>query len=104
MDPELDEAESSSSISSIESPSEDEQGGLTDEQIQSNIRTLSQIVTANPADYQSRLQLIGLLRQQEEEDDLAYHREALAKHFPLGARTFSSLSPQVPFPCHFEQF
>lgn len=107
MDPYADVDDAESSVSSIEEEeAEVEQGGggLTEEQIESNIRTLSQIVTNNPADYQSRIQLIGLLRQQEEFDDLAHHREALAKHSPLGASTTSLLLPYAPLLAHLEQF
>jgi RNA recognition motif-containing protein len=58
--------------------------GLTDEQIKSTINLLSQVVANSPNDYQSHIQLIGLLRQQGEFEEVTSQREQLASLFPLG--------------------
>lgn len=83
--------------SSVESESSDG-GDLTDEQIESTIRLLKRVVETTPKDYQSRVQLIGLLRQQGDLEEATEHRETLATLFPLGESTYctdcSSFAPQ----------
>ena len=78
------ESESDKSVSGSESS---EHGGLTDEQIESTIRLLSQVIESSPNDYQSRVQLIGLLRQHGDMENATLHRETLTELFPLGEST-----------------
>lgn len=77
-----------------------EDGGLTDEQILSTIRTLTQVVEATPSDYQSRVQLIGLLRQQGLLEEATQHRETLATLLPLGESTSSKELVPPAFQTH----
>jgi len=99
-DPYADLDELKTSDETTSSSESDEDGGLTDEQIESTIRLLSQVVEASPNDYQSRIQLIGLLRQQGDMEEAISHREALASLFPLGESS-SALRPSlssIPYP------
>jgi protein involved in temperature-dependent protein secretion len=86
LDPYSNTIDSTSDESEHGSESSDN-GGLTDEQIESTIRLLSQVVEASPNDYQSRVQLIGLLRQHGDLETATTHRETLATLFPLGEST-----------------
>lgn len=103
-DPYADLIESSSDEDSSSSSESSENGGITDEQIASTIRLLKQVVEATPNDYQSRIQLIGLLRQQGDMEDAIAHRETLASLFPLGESTSciaSALSRLLSSPLTF---
>lgn len=80
-DEEIEES-SSASVSS-------EDGDLTDEQIESTIRLLRKVLDATPNDYQTRVQLIGILRQQGDLEQAIEHRELLASMFPLGESTLA---------------
>lgn len=83
-DPYADITSSHSDEESSSSSESSDNGGLTDEQIESTIRLLTQVVETSPNDYQSRIQLVGLLRQQGDIEEANSHREILASLFPLG--------------------
>lgn len=82
---------------SSESSDSSDDDDLTDQQIESTIRLLKQVVESTPNDYQSRVQLIGLLRQQGDFDEVTEHREILAATFPLGESTLAQNLPLQPF-------
>lgn len=87
-DPYRDLEASASSEEEVSLSAASETASLTDEEIKRTIQLLKQLVQATPTDYQSHIQLIGLLRQQGDVEELKEHREALASQFPLGESTF----------------